>query len=62
VADSLNAGLDLLLISYDGRQYYPLMDCLLEAQKRGGIDTLTLARSARRLDRLSDHAKPSVEQ
>lgn len=53
VAASLNAGIDLLLVSYDGRQYYPMMDCLLAAAARGDLDPALLEASARRLDRLS---------
>jgi beta-N-acetylhexosaminidase len=49
----LNAGIDLLLVSYDGRQYYPMMDCLLAAAARGDLDSALLEASARRLDRLS---------
>lgn len=49
VVASLNAGVDLLLVSYDGRQYYPMMDCLLAAQAKGRINAAVLDRSARRL-------------
>jgi beta-N-acetylhexosaminidase len=58
VVASLNAGVDLLLVSFDGAQFYPLMDCLLRAKDRGALDMEALARSARRLDRLSASAKP----
>ncbi len=51
VVASLNAGVDLLLVSYDGRQYYPMMACVLAAGARGAIDAGALERSAGRLAR-----------
>lgn len=51
VVASLNAGIDLLLVSYDGRQYYQMMDCVLAAHAGGRIDASILERSARRLGR-----------
>lgn len=49
VVASLNAEVDLLLVSYDGRQYYPMMDCVLAADARGSIDKKAMERSAKRL-------------
>lgn len=49
VTDSLNAGVDLLLIAYDGRQYDRLMDCVLSAAARGAVNGATLAASDARL-------------
>jgi beta-N-acetylhexosaminidase len=49
VVDGLNAGVDLLLIAYDGQQYYRAMACALDALHRGDIDRATLAESATRL-------------
>jgi beta-N-acetylhexosaminidase len=49
VVASLNAGVDLLLVSYDGRQYYPLMACVLAAHARNEIDSGAMARSGARL-------------
>jgi beta-N-acetylhexosaminidase len=46
---SLNAGVDLLLVSYDGRQYYRMMACLLSAHSNGTLDHAMLEASARRL-------------
>lgn len=34
---ALNAGVDLVLISYDSDQYYPAMDCALTAMARGEL-------------------------
>jgi beta-N-acetylhexosaminidase len=53
---ALNAGVDLLLISWDGDQLYPVLAALLAANTAGGPDGLadgTLARSARRLQTAS---------
>lgn len=55
---SLNAGLDLLLIAYDGVQYYRMFDCALAAQARGALDPAMMERSRKRLDRLSGDAAP----
>ena len=52
VADSLNAGVDLLLVAYDGRQFYRLMACVLAAEARQEIDPAMLAASERRLRRV----------
>jgi len=52
VVDSLNAGVDLLLIAYDGQQYYRAMACALDALHRGNIDRAMLEDSARRLSGL----------
>lgn len=49
VVEALNAGIDLLLVSYDADQYFPLMACALDAQREGAIDLAMLARSAGRL-------------
>ncbi|WP_400770783.1 glycoside hydrolase family 3 N-terminal domain-containing protein [Methylosinus sporium] len=49
VVASLNAGVDLLLVSYDGRQYYPLMECVLAADAKGQIERQMLAGSDARL-------------
>ncbi|MBY6243952.1 hypothetical protein [Methylosinus sp. Sm6] len=49
VVDSLNADVDLLLVSYHGRQYYPLMECVLAADAKGQIDRQMLAGSDARL-------------
>jgi beta-N-acetylhexosaminidase len=56
VVASLNAGVDLLLVSYDGRQYYPMMACVLAADAKGDIDQAAMQRSARRLPFVSESA------
>ncbi len=50
VVDGLNAGIDLLLIAYDGEQFYRAMACALDALNSGEIDRSMLAASQQRLD------------
>jgi len=52
--DAINAGVDLLLVSYDTDQYYEVMHCLLQAQRQGRLHTLALNASQRRLHKLQD--------
>ena len=60
VVEALNAGVDLLLVAYDGRQYYRLFNCALSAASRGQLDQAMLQRSAGRLEaRLQNH-QPNV--
>ncbi len=47
--DALNAGVDLILVSYDPDQYYRIMYALLEADKQRKLDPGALQRSAIRL-------------
>jgi len=49
VTEALNAGVDLLLVAYDGRQYYKAMACALTALHHGELDRDMLAQSAQRL-------------
>jgi beta-N-acetylhexosaminidase len=49
VVEALNAGVDLLLIAYDGIQYYRLFNCALTASTRGELDEAMLRRSGERL-------------
>lgn len=44
-----NAGADLWLVSFDGRQYYRLMAALLRAAEAGDLDMAMLEASGRRL-------------
>jgi beta-N-acetylhexosaminidase len=56
VVEALNAGVDLLLVGYDGRQYYRLFGCARRASSRGELDRAELQRSALRLEaRLPGH-------
>ena len=48
--DSMNAGMDLLLLSYDWKKYYAVMDCLQRAAQAGTL--INLESSHQRLQRL----------
>ena len=48
---ALNAGVDLLLVSFDTDQVYSVLSALLLAERDGRLDSAALAESARRLDR-----------
>jgi beta-N-acetylhexosaminidase len=47
--EALNAGVDLILISYDWSQYFPVMHGLLRAEREGRLQQAALAKSAARL-------------
>jgi beta-N-acetylhexosaminidase len=51
VVEALNAGVDLLLVAYDGAQFYRIFACASEAAARGALDLGMLARSEARLKR-----------
>jgi beta-N-acetylhexosaminidase len=54
--EALNAGADLLLVAYDGLQYYRVFDCALAASSRGELDRLSLQESdVRLLSRIQGH-------
>lgn len=53
---SLNAGVDLLLVSYDHEKVFPLLDCLRRARADGTLDLQRLDTSRQRLARLFDAA------
>jgi len=50
VVEALNAGVDLLLVAYDGAQYYRLFNCALTASGRGELDNAMLRRSGERME------------
>lgn len=50
---SINAGVDLILLSYDKDLYYDAMYALMTAVKEGKLDTQVLGKSGERIDRLS---------
>jgi beta-N-acetylhexosaminidase len=51
VVEALNAGVDLLLVAYDGAQFYRLFACATEASGEGRIDSAVLSESDARLQR-----------
>jgi len=48
---AINSGVDLILVSYDPDQYYPVMNALLKADRLGKLDREALQRSEQRLAR-----------
>ncbi len=53
VVEALNAGVDLLLVAYDGAQFYRLFVCATNAAAQGGLDGVMLHDSEMRLRRTS---------
>ena len=54
--DSLNAGVDIVLISYDFHKYYRVVSCLMDAYRDGELDKEMLEVSDKRLESfLSDY-------
>lgn len=51
VVEAINAGVDTLLVAYDGAQFYRVFACALEASRRGKLDTAMLRTSDARLAR-----------
>src|SRR5882757_3896431 len=51
VVEALNAGVDLLLVAYDGAQFYRFFACASEAADRNALDTAMLRDSEMRLKR-----------
>jgi beta-N-acetylhexosaminidase len=51
VVEALNGGADLLLVAYDGAQFYRVFGCAADALERGELDTAMLQASAARLQR-----------
>jgi beta-N-acetylhexosaminidase len=49
VVEALNAGVDLLLVAYDGLQFYRMYDCALSASTGGRLDEAMLKNSLARL-------------
>lgn len=51
VVEALNAGVDLLLVAYDGLQFYRLFACAADAAAQGSLDAAMLHDSETRLRR-----------
>jgi beta-N-acetylhexosaminidase len=49
---ALNAGVDLILISYDGEKYYDAMYALIQADNNQRLDNAKLQKSQRRLEKV----------
>jgi beta-N-acetylhexosaminidase len=53
VVEALNGGADLLLVAYDGTQFYRVFGCARRALERGELDLAMLGASEARLQRWS---------
>lgn len=51
VVEAINAGVDLLLVAYDGAQFYRIFACALEGLRQGKLDAAMLRASEARLER-----------
>jgi len=51
VVEAINAGVDLLLVAYDGAQFYRIFGCALDASRLGKLDKAMLRASAVRLEK-----------
>lgn len=51
VVEAINAGVDLLLVAYDGAQFYRVFACALEGSRQGKLGVAMLRASAARLVR-----------
>jgi beta-N-acetylhexosaminidase len=52
VVEALNAGVDLLLVAYDGAQFYRIFACAKDAFTEGKLDAATMRDSEARLKRM----------
>jgi beta-N-acetylhexosaminidase len=57
VVEAINAGVDLLLVAYDGAQFYRIFACALEGARQGKLDAAMLRASEARLERGSPTAQ-----
>ena len=51
VVEAINAGVDLLLVAYDGAQFYRIFGCALDGSRHGKLDGAMLRASAARLEK-----------
>ena len=51
VVEAINAGVDLLLVAYDGAQFYRIFECALDGLRQDKLDAAMLRASEARLDR-----------
>jgi beta-N-acetylhexosaminidase len=49
VVEALNAGVDLLLVAFDGAQFYRIFSCAVAASAEGRLDAAMLSDSETRL-------------
>jgi len=51
VVEAINAGVDRLLVAYDGAQFYRIFQCALDGSRQGKLDAAMLRASEERLER-----------
>jgi beta-N-acetylhexosaminidase len=51
VVEAINAGVDLLLVAYDGAQFYRIFDCALDGSRQHKLDAAMLHASEVRLEK-----------
>ena len=51
VVEAINAGVDMLLVAYDGAQFYRVFACVLDGSRQGRLDAAMLHASEARLAR-----------
>jgi beta-N-acetylhexosaminidase len=51
VVEAINAGVDRLLVAYDGAQFYRVFQCALDGSRQGRLDAAMLRASEARLER-----------
>lgn len=51
VVEAINAGVDMLLVAYDGAQFYRVFTCALDGSRQGKLDAAMLRASEARLER-----------
>lgn len=57
VVEAINAGVDMLLVAYDGAQFYRVFSCALDASRQDRLDAAMLRASAARLELRSPAAQ-----
>jgi beta-N-acetylhexosaminidase len=62
VVEALNAGVDLLLVAYDGAQFYRIFACATAAAGKGRLDPAMLEQSEIRLRRLRAMPASSLDR
>ena len=60
VVEALNAGVDLLLVAFDGKQFYRIFACASAAAGQARLDPAMLEASEARLNRLSPRDEKQV--
>jgi beta-N-acetylhexosaminidase len=60
VVEALNAGVDLLLVAYDGAQFYRVFACASDAAAAGKLDLATLRESEARLEAQRGSISPQL--